>query len=688
MAHELNNSNIRVHQALHGYTDGHRLLACSTTLKPRDQKTMLIMSDVSGPNAVIGDTGYITGYPLSESGVYALACTWAATEISRPGCVWTHTLLLDFADLAVLPTMRFLVNAFRRPTVGFSASAFEAPIRIERPGRDSPMHQGNEDFLRHAVWALYEHPKDRIIASKDETSLESAFLLWAQQWPRLRRTFRFCTLAFGDRSSEGTPFDLQFIPARERSVRARFSGLTDAERQQPMPTSWMEAALTDLFEGTDGKLRKFLREVGGDLAGGREAFVPLCRLHQLMAQLGDRENSVEEAVELLDGSFDAASANSLRTMFVTTIARHPAVMGDRALSFVLNHLDLLAANDLHEAGAALGRSLWAQEPEALVKLLRDPPPRQLIAEKALAALSVDDLIQGLRRSPQSIPGVLACRPELTEERDLWRVMGNWWEEGLALAARRPDRGEAALTAMLAANRNDVVFRAVQTFGSTKVLRAVWHWASAATMESDAETISAWLAASVRDGDALAEVLSADSVPTRAFLTQIARMTYPDLVPNNVGEDPWWTSVHQTKDNLDDRGRQYLSAYLLARAFGHRSHNQAELIEFSFDDVYIPASQSRLFVEAWNIVEPRLPRPWFFDWDYCRRLQDALVDVFVDRELSPIIFTRVTRDDEVFAQLTSAVARTGRGRRFLKKALQSLINQSGGSKRSAILQNAI
>lgn len=688
MAHELNNTNIRVHQALHGYTDGHRLLACSTTLKPRDQKTMLIMSDVSGPNAVIGDDGYITGYPLTESGVYALACTWAATEISRPGCVWTHTLLLDFADLAVLPTTRFLVNVFRRPTVGFLPRDFEVPMRIERPGHDSQAHQVNEDSLRRLVWALYENPKDRIIASSDETSLESAFLLWAQQWPRLRRTFRFCTLAFGDRSSEGGAFDLQFIPARERSVRARFSALTDAERQQPMPTPWMEAALSDLSEGTDGELRKFLREVGGDLAGGREAFVPLCRLHHLMTQTADRENSVEEAVALLDSSFDVASANSLRTMFVTTIARHPAVIGERALSFVLNHLDLLPANDLQQSGAALGRSLWAQEPEALVKLLHSPPPRQLIAERALAELPVDNLIQGLRRSPQSIPAVLARRPELTEERDLWSVMGNWWEEGVALAASRPDRAEAALTAMLAAKRSDLASSAAQTFGSANVLRAVCHWASRAKTESDTETISAWLAASVRDGEALAEVLSADSIQTRAFLLQIARMTSPDLVPNNFGEDPWWTSARQTKDNLDDLGRQYLSAYLLTRAFGHRSRNQAELIEFTFDDVYIPASQSRLSAEAWNMVEPRLPRSWFFDWDYCQRLRDALVDVFVDRELSPLIFTRITRDDEVFAQLTRAVARTGRGRRFLKKALQALLNQSEVSKRSEILQDAI
>ena len=400
MAHGLNPPNIRVHQALHGYADGHRLLACSTALKPRDQKTMLILSDVSGPNATIEDGGYLTGYPLPESGVYAIACTWAATEMARPGCVWTHTLLLDFADLAVLPTMQVLVSAFRRPTVGFSPNSFETPIEIEGPGRIVEHPDVSQDALRRLVWALYEHPKDRIIASSDETSLEFTFLLWAQQWPRLRRTFRFCTLAFGDRSGEGSAFDLQFIPTRERSVRARFSGLTDAERLRPSAAEWMDAAIADLRAGTEGKLRKFLREVGGDLAGGREAFVPLCRLYQLLPQFADRQDSVDEAIALLDSSFDSASANSLRGIIVSAIARHPSGMGEPAITFALNHLDLLDEHGLQQSGAAIGRAVWIREPEALLKLLHELPPRQSVAEQALANLSTDDLIQGLRSSPR------------------------------------------------------------------------------------------------------------------------------------------------------------------------------------------------------------------------------------------------------------------------------------------------
>src|SRR5262249_10651964 len=86
---------VRVDQALHGYEDGHRLLAGSRPL-PRDaERTMLVLSDLSGSGSIDGFESYLTGYALPSAGAYALARTWVALEMPRPGCVWTHTLLLD-----------------------------------------------------------------------------------------------------------------------------------------------------------------------------------------------------------------------------------------------------------------------------------------------------------------------------------------------------------------------------------------------------------------------------------------------------------------------------------------------------------------------------------------------------------------------------------------------------------------
>jgi len=84
MADELSFSGIVVQQALHGYGDGHRLLAGSASLQTPDARAMLVLSDTSGASAKLPLEGYLTGYPLSKSGKYVLARTWAAPEVSRP----------------------------------------------------------------------------------------------------------------------------------------------------------------------------------------------------------------------------------------------------------------------------------------------------------------------------------------------------------------------------------------------------------------------------------------------------------------------------------------------------------------------------------------------------------------------------------------------------------------------------
>src|SRR5258708_30893322 len=139
MAHELNAARWpKLHQALHGYADGHRELALSITLTPRDQRTLLALSGISGPGARLEDEGYLTGYPLQESGFYALARTWLAPEMPHPGCVWTHTLLIDFTDLAMLETLEGLADLFRRPAGLAAAKDYEQPRHLSADYIPSP----------------------------------------------------------------------------------------------------------------------------------------------------------------------------------------------------------------------------------------------------------------------------------------------------------------------------------------------------------------------------------------------------------------------------------------------------------------------------------------------------------------------------------------------------------------------
>jgi GTPase-associated protein 1 len=675
MADELNDVHrIQVHQALHGYSDGHRLLACSTMLKPKEQKTMLIMSDVSGSGAVIPKAGYLTGYPLPESRLYALARTWPASELPRPGCVWTHTLLLDFSDLALLPALGVIEAVFRRPQgveqIGYdSAITLEETQLISTPRVDN---DENRESLRQLLWALYERPKERIVADESSSSEQLVIALWSQQWPRLRRTFRFCTLTFADRSGEGASFDLQFLPPRETSVRSRFSTATDASRLRAAPAEWLDDALLDLSQGTAGRLRSFLRQAGGDVAGGREAFVPLCRLHRLVNDFAVNPDAVDATIMLLEHTFDTESAKTARSIVTSTAASRPEALSDHALAFVMQHLDLLARDQLGSVGERLAAELWSRDPDLLIGLLGKEPNQRVIAERLLAKLPTNDLAESLHQASNVSQQVLGIRPDLVTVPEFWTLDNAWQALGILVAAEEPERSQAALAAMLVGNRSDLISPALRAFGCAQLLRAIDRWLSEKGVENQNSSISSWLDATLTDPAELAKALSTQVVRDRATLCIIARRTNPDFVPNEFGEDPWWTAVRESKGKLSDGSLQYLSAYLLSRGLGRRSRNTGELLAFAFDSVYSVALKSQLMDEAWRLMEPRLPwLIWGFDWDHCRRIRVAVVDAFLDRDLSPVSFGQITGNDDLFAELAELMAYSRRGRRFLRMVRDAL-----------------
>src|SRR4051812_32249633 len=96
---------IVIEQALHGYLNGHQLLSSSKDFSIEEKKILLYQSDLSGSNVDDEFKTYITGYPMAKAGFYAFSKTWYANEMKRPGCVWTHTLLINFSDLGKIPEL-------------------------------------------------------------------------------------------------------------------------------------------------------------------------------------------------------------------------------------------------------------------------------------------------------------------------------------------------------------------------------------------------------------------------------------------------------------------------------------------------------------------------------------------------------------------------------------------------------
>lgn len=98
-----------------------------------DEDYMKMRSDWTEYVPAIGDdSSYITTYRLPLSHYYVIAKSWYAPEMSRPGCVWTHSFIIKLEEVTRNFDFRALFHFFRRP---------EAPLT----GYDTPLDIDNDD---------------------------------------------------------------------------------------------------------------------------------------------------------------------------------------------------------------------------------------------------------------------------------------------------------------------------------------------------------------------------------------------------------------------------------------------------------------------------------------------------------------------------------------------------------------
>ncbi len=666
MAHRvrLDNTTLKIHQALHGYADGHRQLAASVQLEPRDIKLMLVLSDLSGPGTRIDDRGYLTGYPLPESRMYALARTWAAPEMPRPGCVWTHTLLIGFSELAELADPVSIASLFRRPDMS-NIAGFASELSLS-VGSPLDLDTYELDFARPLLAALYEEPHGRVIAARPPTlDVDSVVMaVWTQQWPRLRRAFRFCTASTADRSTDSNAFDLQLLPSLDRSVRSRFANAVEADVFASLKEEWLDDTVLDLAQADIGGLRTFLRRAGGDIESGREAFRSLCHLHRLVQVLNTSNESIDTVVSLLDGEFGPMQARNVRGVVATAAIERSGELDDQALDFLVRHLELAAPESVSTNSGSLGREIWRRRPDLFTKMYEGNHMERMVSESAFVALSIDELAEGIMKTPRLAIVALTHRPDLVGHTKFWSRDVVPVDAAFAVLSEFCELRQAGLKAMVAAKRDDLAARAAREIHLVELLQAI---AGAFDNATNRENIGPWLATATSDPAKVAQFFVQGQTLSLPLLTAIAHVIPPDAVPNDYGEDPWLIAIRAWEGSVPRCEYLFLSSYLLSRALGQQSNNPGELAQSTFEAIHKAVSVGRLPEEAWAMLENRLPwsRSWMY-WDRCAQIRRAVGDLFVERKLSPESFSRMADDDQVFAMTAETVAHRRRGRTFLKR----------------------
>lgn len=656
---------MKVDQTLHGYSEGHRLIDGSFKLPQPDARTMLVLSDASGSGSRIPSKGYLTGYPLLESGKYVLARTWAAPEMSRPGCVWTHSLLIDFADLARLSSVEGLLECFRRPAGG-GGSCFAPRLKVEVTR--TPTAVLPPDLGRAGQWtaALYGKPKGRIIAEREGPGDDEIVVaIWMQQWPRLRRAFRFCSFSADDRSTSADVFDLQLMDAGRLS-RSRISeGVIASTVQQG---DWIDILLDDLELPARSGLRQFLRDVGSDVTNGRAAMVSLAHLHVALKPNADPlklADAVSELERLGSGQGRMGRAAAARVVLSRSGLKDRWLF-DFALQQVRADRDLLGIDP-----AIVGRTLLRWKPDLLAAGMAEDDPLHKAIEAALPEADPEELVELIGAVPGAAAAILPSRRDVFEHASFWRIASIDALQLIGSLDVHQARAEVIVTALVEAGRDECSAAVVDRFGIDPVV--------AALSKLDVVNIHSrlgWVHTIARRTDNLAEGMSRGVLWHRPLLFVLAEILAPDDVPNSVGTDPWVTAVERSRTSDDVLGEDLLAAFLFNRARGWRSRSAGRLFFLSVQRLHEALASARLTDEAWRIVKPRLPYGSIWrDWDQCEKLRHAVVDNFIDQELPPIEFGTVVDDGKLWKELVDLAANSSRGRRYLDK-VRSALRSSG------------
>lgn len=275
---------MKIQQTLHGYSEGHMLLASSiSTLTQRDKKKMAVLSDWDEYARQEDESTYITAYPLPDSPYYVVAKTWYANEMERPGCVWTHSLLIDMRVIEEFFDYRALFFAFVRPERD-KYSDYNRALEIsgeidEKTLMPSPFKMPS---LAHWLNTLLKKEEPLVFATNQPTIYYQIFLLSLMNHlpAGLLTTMSLCSGTGRIRKYENELFNLQFV-ANHRNNLPKIDSLMPGVEEGIDWCQYVAQSIQDEKLNVPILLYRFTSDIGDRM----EAYAAVVMVYMILDRL-------------------------------------------------------------------------------------------------------------------------------------------------------------------------------------------------------------------------------------------------------------------------------------------------------------------------------------------------------------------------------------------------------------------
>ena len=204
---------IIVEQMLFGYNNGHSLINSSLKKSLLRQRDVDFLSDASGMGKF---SSYITCYPINEDGYYVFAKTWYADEMQRPGCVWTHVVLISFDDLKRVGGKIDVAALFRRPdkSIGFGqyGESIFCPLLSAK----------SIEYDEYAIYTLLHSERKVLIEDENSEKYETPIIKVLTILPiYILKKVTICTCALSNRYLNNEIFDYQITVLGKMNILSR-----------------------------------------------------------------------------------------------------------------------------------------------------------------------------------------------------------------------------------------------------------------------------------------------------------------------------------------------------------------------------------------------------------------------------------------------------------------------------------
>jgi len=708
------NKKIVIHQVLNGYSEGHGLLASSCELNSEEKRLINELSDLPGSFSDMEFNSYLTGYPIPNSSYYALARTWHASEMKRPGCVWTHTLLISLSTLGRLNKLHFLNSLFKRPKLD-SYSVYNKPIEInslvEYPNSDNYLDHSTElDLL---TYLLYEESEKPIIFNpQGKSDLEVVlYKLWNQQWPRLRRSFTFCSNVSTPRYLQGKIFDLQFTTApstRFVDTRTKTELLyVTSSYDNSLKKEWFS-----LYKVSNLKdLLVFMYRYGSDVKGLRKNYVPLFYSYQLLINDELSDIQLPHILNFFQKYFpEKDEAKTLKNEIIEKLfgadSRQTYYF---ILSILENHSEASRLFEINLDFLEIIQSLWENQAISKIELstILDTLNKDLIKDipNFLLALPIDAWINKKWVTAKIIDEILTIKPEISTSKEIWSsnqtIQKTWFSVIFSRQKRFKDTSLMGIVETMLDLGNQLFVKELEKLHKEKLILSCVNFIKKTERKLPGDWEEIVLKSPKKAIESL-KVVANQQVGIE-IISKIISSGAEDI--DEIESKIWVEIIDGSKRFEFDGTRQILLVNILATCLSNKLSDSEIICSHVFHIIHTEAAKGNIENHLWRSILSSIPKTKTVQvqssgllsrllglsdevasWDRCEILRRGIVESYVAFAWDLRYFIPTISSIETFEMIIKFCSKSKAGRAFVKD-LKKVSNTEQNKEFMKVIKNS-